>query len=141
EEGAKMLARMPKLKLQQELRKNYIKLVEGGLPAEQFLNLRKDTLAAMKLDREDAEAFTRKLMGAVAMVSDNYVKELNQGEMEAGAVKGLYRRLEEKLPADVKASLEKPKDLKRSQLIELLTDARTRLGKREDLAEGKDVEL
>src|SRR5262249_57330498 len=57
-------------------------------------------------------------------------------------VRRLYRRIEIKqIPPDVKAKLDKIKDLKEADLVQLLTDIREGLGKREDLNNDKDVEM
>ena len=45
---------MPKLKADQELRKEYQKLVDGSCTVEDFLKLRTEILDASKLDRDDA---------------------------------------------------------------------------------------
>ena len=141
EEGRKLLGRMPKLRTQQELRKQYQQLVDGKLDVEQFLNDREKVLADRKLDREEAEAFARKVMQAVEIIRESYVKELNRGEMVGWAIRGLYRRLDEKVPAELKERLDQIKTFKRKQLEGLLADVRQELGKREDLAKNKDVDL
>ena len=75
------------------------------------------------------------------MVRDQYVKELNAGEMVGWAIRGLYRRVEAKVPPEIKERLDKVKDMRRSELESLLADARENLGKREDLEGNKDVDL
>ncbi len=140
-EGRKLLARMPKLKGDQDLRKAYQKLTDGQMTTEDFLKFREQNLAARKLGRETAEAYAARVLRGIQVVKDQYVKELNQGEMVGWAIRGLYRRLEEKLPADIRERLAKVKDLRRSQLEKLLADVRERLGQREDLDGNKDVDL
>src|SRR3954452_1807609 len=61
--------------------------------------------------------------------------------MVGWAIRGLYRRIEEKVPAELKERLDKVKDLRRSELEGLLADARERLGKREDLEGDKEGDL
>jgi hypothetical protein len=78
----------------------------------------------MKLDKEDAEAFSRKVLLGLEAVKRFYVKELDLGEMVGWTVKGMYRALEEKVPAELKAQLDDVKNMKRGQLSDLLTDAR-----------------
>jgi C-terminal peptidase prc len=140
-EGRKLLTRMPKLKSEQDLRKAYQKLADGQLAADAFLKLRQDNLADRKLAREEAEAYAARVLRGIQMVKDQYVKELSSGEMVGWAIRGLYRRLEEKVPAEIKDRLEKVKDMRRADLESLLSDVRERLGKREDLASNKDVDL
>src|SRR6202158_4369991 len=55
-------------------------------------------------------------------------------------IRGLYRRIDEKLPDDLKPMLEKVKTLDAEDLKTLLADARQQLGKREDLDHHKDVD-
>jgi C-terminal peptidase prc len=61
--------------------------------------------------------------------------------LTAAAVRGLYRRLREELPAELETALKTPKGLTEAQRLQVLEDARLRLGKREDLADNKDVDL
>ncbi|HXG11193.1 MAG TPA: S41 family peptidase [Gemmataceae bacterium] len=141
EEGQQLLSRMPRLEAQRSLRREYQKLVEGQLSVEKFLESRARILESMKLRRSDALAYARKVMQAIQMVRDNYVKEVNAGEMVSWGVRDLYRRLDEKLPPDIQERLGKVKQMKDADLAVLLADVRERLGSREDLAGGKDVDL
>jgi carboxyl-terminal processing protease len=140
-DGHRLLTRMPKLKAEQELRKAYQQLTDGTLPQDAFLKLRTENLAARKMDREAAETYAARTLRGVQMVRDTYVKELNAGEMVSQAIRGLYRRVEMKVPPELKDRLDKVKDLRRGELESLLADARESLGKREDLESNKDVDL
>ncbi len=140
-DGHRLLTRMPKLKAEQDLRKAYQHLCDGTLTADAFLKLRTENLAARKLDRDSAETYAARTMRGVQMVRDQYVKELNSGEMVSWAVRGLYRKIEMKIPAEIKERLDKVKDMRRSELESLLTDVRENLGKREDLENNKDVDV
>lgn len=140
-EGRKLLLAMPKLKAEQELRKEYQKLADGQTKTEAFLKLRTENIAARKMLREDAETYAKRVLRGIRLLKDQYVKELNSGEMASWAVKGMYRRLEEKVPTDIKDRLEKVKEMRVPELEALLTDARESLGKREDLERNKDVDI
>jgi C-terminal peptidase prc len=140
-EGEKLLARMPKLKAYQDLRREYEKLVDGTLDAEQFPTQRADILAGTKLKRSTAFAYAAKVIQATQVIRDAYVKEVNQGDMIAWAVRGLYRQIDEKMPSEVKDRLDKAKDLSEAELTALLADVRERLGKREDLDNHKDIDF
>ncbi len=140
-EGRRLLTRMPKLKAEQDLRRAYQQLCDGTLAEDAFLKQRAENLAARKMDREAAETYAARTLRGVQMVRDQYVKDLNAGEMVGWAIRGLYRRVEEKVPAELKERLDKAKELRRSELEGLLADARERLGKREDLEGNKDVDL
>jgi len=140
-EGRKLLTLMPKLKGDQELRKAYQQLTDGTMTVEAFRVLRTENMAARKLNRDKATNYANRVMAGMRAVRDNYIKELNQGEMVGWAVRGLYRRLEEKVPDEVKERLDKVKTASRTELQTLLADVRERLGQREDLEGNKDVDL
>jgi C-terminal peptidase prc len=139
EEGQKLLARMPKLKALQELRKSYQKFADGDLSAEQLASARERIKKGMSLSDSDAAAFAEKEYDALTFVRANYIKKLNLGEMAANGIKGLYKGAEVKLPDDVSEKLAKAKDLSDKDVKALLKEARIPLGKREDLDEDKDV--
>ncbi|HEY8503246.1 MAG TPA: S41 family peptidase [Gemmataceae bacterium] len=141
EQGRQMLSRMPKLKAHQELRKAYQRLVAGALAKDAFLAEREKILAAMELDEADARTYARKVYAGVESVARVFIREVNKGEMVADAVRGLFQRLEADLPKEIEARLAKAKELSKDELLELMADAREHLGKREDLAENKDVDI
>jgi carboxyl-terminal processing protease len=139
EEGEKLLTRMPKLKALQELRKSYQKFADGDLTPDQLASARERVKAGMTLSDEEAGTFAEKVYDALAFVQANYIKKLNLGEMAANGIKGLYKGAEVKLPDPVSEKLAKAKDLSNKEVKALLKEARAPLGKREDLAEDKDV--
>jgi C-terminal peptidase prc len=140
EEGKNLLSRMPKLEAQRTLRKKYQQLADGDLTLEQFVTERTKILDGMKLDRPVAEKFAATVLKATHQILGEYVKEVNQGDLVASAIKGLYLRADEKIPLDVKERLDKAKGLKEKELRTLLADVRQKLGKREDLDNHKDVD-
>ncbi len=93
-----------------------------------------------KLPDEEAAAFARAVLRGASTTRLDYVQEIPTGEWVAMALRGLHRRLEVPLPGDVEAALTNAKDLSSEKAHDLLRDARGRLGRREDLANGKDVE-
>lgn len=139
-EGADLLRRMPKLKALQELRKGYQKLADGGT-AEDLLAARKTIREGMHLERADAVAFAKKVNDAISLVTDNSIKPTTAGDLTAAAIKGLYRRLRETLPAEVEEGLKDVAKLSSARRTELLQAARLNLGKREDLDGHKDADL
>jgi C-terminal peptidase prc len=141
EEGRNLLERMPKLKAYRSLRKDYQRLADGELSLDDFKAARKKVLDGMKYTEEAARAYAAKVIQASQVVREEYVKNLNQGELVGWAVRGLYQRLDEEMPKDIKARLEGVKELKESELLELLTDVRQRLGSREDLDNHKDLDI
>ena len=140
-EGAQLLSRMPKLKAFRELRKNYEQMVDGTLDIPIFLEGRAKILDGMKLGEADAKAFARKVLAGIDSVAEVYIKELNPGEMVGTAIKGMFQRLEETMPSELKDRVAKSKDLTQSEMTALLIDARLALGKREDLEGNKDADL
>jgi C-terminal peptidase prc len=139
EEGHNLLRRMPKLEAHQALRKAYQRLSDGKISLEDFQGDRKAILARMNLSDRDAGYYARMVLRATQMVKAGFVKDTNQGQLVDTAVRGLYRRLNEPLPSNVKEKLGGAKGLKEVDLLKVLMDARKHLGKREDLDEGKDI--
>jgi C-terminal peptidase prc len=139
-EGAAFLARMPKLKALQELRKDYEKLTDGAMTAEAFVAARNAVKAGMKLPARAADTFARKVADAEDIVTRVYIKKVSTGTLTAAAIKGMYRRVDEPLPTDLEDALKNPDQLTEERQGELLRDARTRLGKREDLDDNKDAD-
>ncbi|HUR54086.1 MAG TPA: S41 family peptidase [Gemmataceae bacterium] len=140
-EGHGLLFRMPKLKATQELRKHYQQLADGKMSAEDLVASRKKIKDAMTIAAADVRTYARKVNQAIDMVTARYIKELNPGDLTAAAIKGMFRRIDEPLPTDLEEALKKPKELTDDRRNELLRDARTRLGKREDLDDDKDVDV
>ena len=140
-EGSLLLSKMPKLEAQRSLRKEYQGLADGKLSVSEFETKRTEILESTKLPRNKADAFAKEVLKAIEVIRKGYVKEVNAGEMASWAIKGLYRRVEEKIPESIQNILNKAKSLKEKEILEVLADARTNLGKREDLANGKDVDF
>ena len=140
DEGRGLVARMPKLKAQQELRKAYQQLADAAVAPDAFIASRITILEGMKLPAEEADKFARTMLRAIDAVKSEYVKPLDAGEWAALSVKGLYRRLEQTMPDEVKEQIKTPKGLDRSAISALFKDVRTRIGKREDLAGTKDAD-
>ena len=139
EEGRKLLRRMPKLKAYQDLRRDYEQLVDGQLALDKFTKDRDDIVKGMKLKRSAAFEYASKVIQSTQIIRDNYVKEVSQGDLVSWAIKGLYRQIDEKIPADIRARLDKVHDLNEAELTALLADAREGLGQREDLDNHKDL--
>jgi C-terminal peptidase prc len=144
-QGETLLSRMPKLGAQRELRKAYEKLTDGTLKPEGFMAKRADYLAKTRLSREDARDFGVAIAKAIRILKFGYVKDVNPGQLTDWAVHGLFRRLDEKVPPEFENRLTRARKLKVAsatnfaKLATLLTDVREYLGKREDLATGKDI--
>jgi carboxyl-terminal processing protease len=140
EEGTAFLSRMPRLEAQRSIRKQYQQLVDGTITADKFLEEREKILAGTKLPRDAAEAFAKKVYDVAHLMKTNYVKVHTEGELIGWAIRGLYRRLDEKISEELKAQLDKVKNLDETELKALLADARQHLGKREDLDNHKDID-
>jgi C-terminal peptidase prc len=141
DEGKRLLGQMPRLKSQQELRKQYQQLVDGSLTAEKFEAKRTEILDSIKLAPEVAEKFAQKVLEASKMLGEAFVRKVERGDLVAAAIRGLYRAVKEKVPETLSERLTKAKKLKGPALKTLLVDARVHLGKREDLDKHKDIDL
>ncbi|OAI42269.1 hypothetical protein AYO40_00045 [Planctomycetaceae bacterium SCGC AG-212-D15] len=141
EEGQNLLGRMPKLEAYRNLRKDYQKLADGKVEVADFTTERKKLLEGMKYSRTDALSFAAKIIQASQLLREEYVKDLNQGDLIASAVDGLYKGIGEKTPKDVKDRLAKAKEMKEEDLTKLLADVREKLGNREDLDKHKDIDI
>jgi C-terminal peptidase prc len=140
-EGRALLERMPRLKARQELRKAYQSLVDGKTKLADFRTEREKIFDGMELKRSVAVDFAQKVIEVTQIIRDNYVKEVNQGELVGWSIRGLYRAVEEKLPDRIEEKLKDVKSLREASLALLLADARQALGKREDLDEQKDLTI
>jgi C-terminal peptidase prc len=138
-EGTSLLERMPRLEAQRKLRKQYQALVDGKIDADTFTTARDKILSSTKLDRADAKEFAKKIIDIIDLAKAHYVKEVDRSRMVTWAIRGLYTLADEQVPADIEEQLKKVKTLDEDDLAKLLADARQELGKREDLAEQKDV--
>ena len=142
EEGRKYLTEMPRLKALQDLRRSFQKFADGDLTGEQLTSARERIKAGMVLSAGDAKAYADKTFEGLTFVKTYYIKPLNVGEMAAQGIKGLYRVADNApVPDAVKDQLTKAKDLKDSEIKELLREARQGLGRREDLDQNKDVDV
>ena len=140
-EGKGLLARMPKLKAQQDLRKKFQAAADGTLKPEELTAAVEKVKADLVLPEKDAEKYATRVLSAAGAVEARYVKPTNRGELVAAAVRGMYRRLEEPVPPAVEEQLKNPKEWKRSKMEEVLKAGRTALGRREDLEGTKDVDI
>ncbi len=141
EEGRNLLIRMPKLEARQNLRKAYQQLADGKLSMAKFRKERESILESTRLREVEAASYARMVLRAADVVREGYVKSVNQGQLVDWAITGLYKHLEEKMPSKIQERLSSAKTLAKADLLRLLADARQHLGKREDLANGKDVTL
>ncbi len=135
------LERMPRLEAQRSLRKLYQDLVDGEIKLDTFETRRDTIVAGTRMREVDAVRFATKVIEATQMLKESYVKEINQGDMVAWAIKGMYRRIDEKIPEDLDAKLKKVKTMSEDELTRLLSEARLKLGKREDLDKHKDLDI
>jgi len=140
-EARQLLQRMPRLTSQRNLRKDYQALVDGKIELDTFETRRDTILEGTRMREVDAIRYAKKIIEASQLVKENYVKEVNQGELVGSGIKGLYRRIEEKMPAEIETKLKTVKKMTEEELTQFLTDARMQLGKREDLDKHKDLDI
>ncbi len=140
-EGQGLLTRMPKLEAQRKLRAEYQALVDGKDTLADFEKHRAAIIDSTKLRRTDALAYADKVMEAIRIIRENHVKVTTNAQLIDWGVEGLYRRLEETIPAEVAAKLKDLKNLREADQVMVLVDARLALGKREDLDNRKDLSI
>jgi carboxyl-terminal processing protease len=140
-EGKELLSRMPRLEAQRKLRQQYQKLVEGEINLAKFESERESILASTRISRTDALAFGHKVLEAVQIIHDGYVKPTEPGEMVSWAIQGLFEYAREAVPDKLASRLKKVKDMGEAELGVLLADARQELGIREDLNDQKDLNV
>jgi carboxyl-terminal processing protease len=135
------LEHMPRLEAQRAIRKEYQQLVDGKIKLDTFETRRDTILEGTRMREVDAVRFAAKVIEASQMIKEGYVKEVKQSDLIVWAIKGLYRRIEEKIPEDVDAKLKKAKGMNEEELTKLLSEVRLKLGKREDLDKHKDLDI
>ncbi len=141
DEARTLLERMPVLKQKQELRKTYQELVDGKLTLEKFEEKHATIVDNMKLKIKESQLFAQKVLEAIEVLQEEYVKEVNPGQLVAWGVRDLYNYVEEKVPDKIESRLKNARTLKPVQLATLLSDARRNLGKREDLENQKALNV
>src|SRR3569623_3434087 len=93
----------------------------------------------MKLKASEAAQFALKALEVIELMQEKYVKPVTPGKLAGSAITELYSYVEEKIPDDIAAKLKDVQTLRIKQLHELLPEARSALGNREDLAALKDL--
>src|SRR5262249_42689384 len=141
EEGNRLLNRMPRLEAHRSIRREYQKLVDGEGTVEGFEKQRNLILEQTRLSHNAAMDYGDKVYKAIETVVDNYIKEVNPGDLAASAVKGIYYQVEEKVPADISEKLTRSHEFQKDDMILVLAEARERLGNREDLGNHKDIDI
>ncbi len=140
EEGQRLLSRMPKLEAHRSLRKQYQGLADSTIALDAFLQEREQIREGMKLSESAARAFGITIMNAIGQVCEAYIKDLEPADLVVWAIRGLFQSIDEKVPQELKQRLAAARELQPRDLQALLKDARLALGKREDLAQHKDID-
>ncbi len=140
-EGRDYLMRMPTLKKRQEVRKLYQAVADGKVSAKALVEKRAAILAGMKLDQTSATAFADTILEVTGLLKKKYVADVNQGKMVGWAISELFGFVEEKIPVAIEAKMKEVQGLGTPALRTLLIEARTALGRREDLDDLKHYEF
>jgi carboxyl-terminal processing protease len=140
-EGKALLSRMPKLKTPQELRKRFQDVADAKITPEVFAAEYKAIKEKQILPADDADEFSVKVLKAIALVEDKYVKKTAMSDLTIAAIRGIYRRLEVELPKEVETLLKDAKEWKSSDMKAALKEARLKLGVREDIEGNKDADI
>ena len=131
--------RMPKLGAQQNLCKAYQKWTDGKEDLAALQNERKGILEQTMISEKDANTYAIMVLKAAKVVRQGYVKDVAQSTLIDYAINGIFKGLNEKMPSALEEKLAGIKGMKDVDLVKLLTEVRQQLGKREDLANGKDI--
>jgi C-terminal peptidase prc len=140
-EAVGLLFRMPRLKWQQELRKDYQKLADGVSTADALTAARKALLDGRIVPNAVAESYVKQVAPAIYELNAKYIRPFTNGELAAIGIRGLFQEADEPIPADIADALKTPKTLTDARMKELLAAARLRLGKREDLDGDKAADV
>jgi C-terminal peptidase prc len=140
EEGTHLLYRMPTLEAKQNLRKAYQRLADGVINVAEFKTQRQVILESIVMPEKEANRFAITVMKAAKVVEEAYVEKKGTAVLVDQAIAGMYKATNEKIPSHLQERIKNIKTLKDVDLIKLLSDARTHLGKREDLAGEKDLD-
>ncbi|HQR05187.1 MAG TPA: S41 family peptidase [Gemmatales bacterium] len=139
-EGQNFILHVPRQDSERALRKKYMEFTEGKLPGKELIAAHDLNQADLMISKENAEKFADNVLRVMRFTRDYYVKTVKLDDMAAHAVKGLYRYADEKIPADMKARLDKFKTEDESQIKELLVDARVALGNKDAVKNEKGLD-
>lgn len=94
-----------------------------------------------KVERKAALEFAATIVEASRLVRETYIEDMPAGKLADGAVRGLFRKLDEKIPQDLEQRLNRIGELNELELVKLVADARERLGQRKALEQDRDIQL
>ena len=139
DEGVRYLSQMPKLDALRSLRKAYQQLADNQIDVAAFNAKRKQIKEEMKITEKDAQQFALEVMRGAKLVRQGFVKDTKAESLVDHAVEGLYKAINEKVPSAIQKKLADIDSMKEVDHVKLLAEARLYLGRREDLAKGKDL--
>lgn len=139
-EGQNFIMHMPRQDSERKLRKKYMDFTEGKVPGKDLVAAHDSNQADLMISKENAEKFAENVLRVMRFTRDYYVKTVKLDDMAVHAVKGLYRYADEKIPADMKARLDKFKTEDESQIKDLLVDARIALGNKDAVKNEKGLD-
>lgn len=139
-EGLAFLEQVPRQDSERTLRKKYLDYIDGKVTAKDLEAAHTTMQADLKISRESAEKYADNILRVMRFTRENYVKGTKFDEMAVHAVKGLYRWADEKIPAEMKARLDKFKSEDETDIRNLLIDARIALGNRDAIKNDKGLD-
>lgn len=139
-EGDSFIHQMPRQETERKLRKKYLEFTEGKISSADLVAAHDANQAELKISREAAEKFADGILRVMRYTREAYVKSVKIDEMAVHAVKGLYRWADEKIPAEMKAKLDKFKTDDEDQIKELLVEARVALGNKDAIKNEKGLD-
>jgi C-terminal peptidase prc len=85
--------------------------------------------------------FAETVLQATRMLARAHVKKVHEADLIRWAIRGLYRRLGEKIPAQIGRRLTRIKGMARTDRLALLMDVRVQLGPCQALEKCRDIDL
>lgn len=141
DEGTRLLERMPRAKSLQELRKSYQKLATGAITAKDLLAERDAIAKKLAMPKAESQVYAKSVMQAVTLIRKEFHEDLPASTLVGWGIRSLYFELDEPLPMAISARLDEGTKLTDADLNGVLADARLHLGKRDDLADRKDLDV
>lgn len=109
---------------------------EPGKPPETTTGEKPQTI-----DKDKAVAFAVEILTATDILTAKYYRELDEDELTAWAIRGLFQGVRESIPPALDQRMQKKSPGEVLQRLDLLVDAREMLGARKELVAPRDADL
>jgi carboxyl-terminal processing protease len=141
DEGRFLLGRYPTVESHRELRKLYRSFLTSAMSGDRLNEGRLSVLKRAELPRLDAEIFAGKILAAVRILEEQYVRRVNPGELIGWAIDALYHTVDDPVPDELQTRFRRLKTETGPALRSFLVRAREALGRRSDLDSHVDIDV